>query len=67
MGERAAPVRAAAAAGLGFLGVGFDEALNAKAVPDVDVGAPQSTVPVLVIEAREDVEIARQAHEVLQA
>lgn len=66
-GARAAPVRAAAAAGLGFLSVVLDEGLNAKAVPEVDVAAPESTVPVLVIEAREDVEIARQVHEVLQA
>jgi acetate kinase len=65
VGERAAPVRAAAAAGLGFLGVVLDEGLNAKAVADADVGAPESTVLVLVIEAREDVEIALQVHELL--
>jgi len=65
VGERAAAVRAAAAAGLGFLGVVLDEALNANAVPDADVSAPESAVRVLAIEAREDAEIARQVHAVL--
>jgi acetate kinase len=65
VGERAAPVRAAAAAGLGFLGVVLDETRNAAAVPDADVGAPESAVRVLVVEAREDAEIARQVNELL--
>jgi acetate kinase len=65
VGERAAPVRAAAAAGLGFLGVVLDEAGNAAAVPDADVGAPESAVRVFAVEAREDAEIARQVHDVL--
>lgn len=65
VGERAAPVRAAAAAGLGFLGIGLDEGRNAAAVPDADVAAPDSPVRVLVVEAREDAEIARQVHELL--
>lgn len=65
IGARAAPVRSAAASGLGFVGVGLDETGNADAVPDVDVGAPGSAVRVFVIEAREDAEIARQVHEVL--
>jgi acetate kinase len=65
VGERAAPVRAAATAGLGFLGVVLDDARNAAAVPDADVGAPESAVRVLVVEAREDAEIARQVLDVL--
>jgi acetate kinase len=65
VGERAAPVRAAATAGLGFLGVVLDEARNAAAVPDADVGAPESAVRVLAVEAREDAEIARQVLDVL--
>ncbi|MGI9100063.1 MAG: acetate/propionate family kinase [Solirubrobacteraceae bacterium] len=65
VGERAAPVRAAAAAGLGFLGVVLDEARNAAAVADADIGAPESAVRVLAVEAREDAEIARQVHDVL--
>ena len=66
VGERAAPVRAAAAAGLGFLGVVLDEARNAAAVPDADIGAPESAVRVLAVEAREDAEIARQVHDLLR-
>jgi acetate kinase len=65
LGERAAPVRSAAAAGLGFVGVALDAVANADAVADVEVGAPESAVRVLVIEAREDAEIARQVHELL--
>ena len=65
VGERAAPIRAAAAAGLGFLGVLLDEGRNAAATPDADVGAPESAVRVLTVEAREDAEIARQVLAVL--
>jgi acetate kinase len=65
VGERAAPVREATAAGLRFLGVGLDETLNAHAVPDIEIGAPASRVRVFVIEAREDVEIARQVQSLL--
>jgi acetate kinase len=67
VGERAAPVRAATGAGLGFLGVALDEKLNAHAVPDAEIGAPTSTVRVFVIEAREDAEIARQVDDLLSA
>ena len=65
VGVRAAPVRAAAAAGLGFPGVALDEQPTAGAVPDVAVGAAGAGVRVLVLEAREDVEIARQVRDVL--
>jgi acetate kinase len=65
VGERAAPVRAAAVAGLGFLGVVLDDPRNAAAVPDADVGAPEAAVRVLVVQAREDAEIARQVDDVL--
>jgi acetate kinase len=67
VGEGAAPVRAAAAAGLGFLGVVLDEARNHAAVPDCDIAAPESAVRVLAIEAREDAEIARQVRDVVRA
>jgi acetate kinase len=60
VGERAPQVRAAAAAGLGFLGVALDEGRNAAAEPDTDIGAAGAPVRVLVIHAREDLEIARQ-------
>jgi acetate kinase len=65
VGEGAASVRAAAATGLGFLGVMLEETLNAGARADAEIGAPASKVRVFVIEAREDAEIARQVQELL--
>jgi acetate kinase len=65
VGEHAPAVRAAAADRLGFLGVALDEAANAGAAGDADVGAPGAAVRTLVVEAREDLEIARQVRSVL--
>jgi acetate kinase len=66
VGERSAPVRAMTAAGLGFLGIELDPARNDAAGPtDRDIGASGAAVAALVIEAREDVEIARQVRAVL--
>ncbi len=59
VGENAPAVRQAACEGLGFLGVTLDPGANASAEPDADVTARGSAVRVLVVEAREDVEIAR--------
>jgi acetate kinase len=60
VGEHAPAVRAAAAAGLGFLGVGLDERRNATATSDADIGADGADVRAVVITAREDLEMARQ-------
>ncbi|HSR25992.1 MAG TPA: acetate/propionate family kinase [Candidatus Eisenbacteria bacterium] len=65
VGERAAEVRAAAAAGLGFLGLALDAGRNADASGDADIGADGARVRVLVLRAREDLEIARQVRAVL--
>jgi acetate kinase len=51
--------------GLEFLGVGVDPRANAQAVGDVDLTATGAATQVLVIAAREDLEIARQVREVL--
>jgi acetate kinase len=59
VGERAPEVRSRAAAGLGFLGVALDEGANAAATTDADIGAPGAPARTLVIESREDLEIAR--------
>jgi acetate kinase len=59
VGERAAEVRSRAAAGLGFLGVALDDAANAAATGDAEVGAPGAPARTLVVESREDLEIAR--------
>jgi len=65
VGERSAAVRAEAARGLSFLGVQLDEDANHYAQPDADITGPASDVTVLVVGAREDLEIARQARALL--
>ncbi len=66
VGEHAAEVRARALAGLGFLGASLDEARNRAATTDMEIGASGAPVRVLVIGAREDLEIARQVRGVLE-
>jgi acetate kinase len=60
VGEHAAPIRARAAEGLGFLGVAIDGERNAVTSADGLIGAPGATVRAVVVTAREDLEIARQ-------
>jgi acetate kinase len=60
IGENAPAVRALALEGLGFLGLGLDATRNDAATVDADVSADGASARVLVIEAREDLEIARQ-------
>lgn len=60
VGEHQPMVRAAAADGLGFLGVQLDPAANQAATGDADITAAGAPVRTLVVTAREDVEIARQ-------
>ena len=59
VGENAPVVREGAADGLRFLGIGVDHGRNGGAVPDCDVTSTGSAVQVLVVRAREDLEIAR--------
>ena len=65
VGENAPPVRAAAVAGLRFLGLELGPTLNSSLGPDNDISAPGAAVPTLVIKAREDVEVAREVRRVL--
>ncbi len=65
VGERAPSIRLRATVGLGFLGIGLDERLNATVRPDAEIGAARAAVRAFVIEAREDVQIARERTEVL--
>lgn len=61
VGERSVPIRARTVAGLGFLGLEVDPARNAAGAPDREIGpAGVSSPRILVIEGREDLEIARQ-------
>jgi acetate kinase len=64
IGEHAAAIRSGAAEGLGFLGVAVDERLN-QGSGDREIGTRSAAVRTLVITAREDLEIARQARELL--
>ncbi len=66
IGEHQPPVRAEAAAGLGFLGVIIDPVRNdAAGAGDAEISAASASVRTLVITAREDVEIARQVRAAL--
>ncbi|HSS61566.1 MAG TPA: acetate/propionate family kinase [Candidatus Limnocylindrales bacterium] len=67
VGENAAPVRAAAVAGLRFLGLEVEAGVNAGMEGDGDVSASGARVPTLVVRAREDVEVAREVRRVLDA
>jgi acetate kinase len=60
-----APVIRAAGDGLAFLGVAIDHAKNQTATGDQELTAPGATVRTLVVDAREDLEIARQVRRVL--
>lgn len=64
IGEHNPAIRAAAADGLAFLGIRLDPDRN-EATTDADITHPDAAVPALVITAREDIEIARQARQVL--
>jgi acetate kinase len=65
VGERSAPIREDACRGLGFLGVALDAEANAAATGDAEVTAAGAEARVLVVEAREDLEIAGQVRATL--
>ncbi|HEX5590732.1 MAG TPA: acetate/propionate family kinase [Candidatus Limnocylindrales bacterium] len=65
VGERSAPIRERAAAGLGFLGVALDAAKNTEVAGDAEIGRAGATVRAVVVVAREDLEIAREVRAVL--
>ena len=65
VGERSPEIRGRAAAGLSFLGVALDEGANAEASPDAEIGRDGAPVRAFVVEAREDLQIAREVRRVL--
>jgi acetate kinase len=65
VGEHAPEVRAAAADGLGFLGVALDADANARATADAEIGVAGAAARTLVVTAREDLEVARQVRALL--
>jgi acetate kinase len=67
VGENSATVRQRAAERLGFLGVAIDTGGNHTAHGDRDITAAAAAVQTLVISAREDLQIAREARQLLGA
>jgi acetate kinase len=61
VGERSPEIRARAADGLRFLGVAIDEERNATSGGDREITGVGGEARTLVIQAREDLEIARQS------
>jgi acetate kinase len=67
VGENAAEVRAAAGAGLGFIGIAVDQERNGSIDKDGEIGVEGAATHTLVVHAREDLEIARQVRALLGA
>ena len=65
VGEGSPEVRRRSVDGLGFLGVALDPVRN-EATGDAVIGLDSAPVAVLVVEAREDIEIARQVRACLE-
>ncbi len=65
IGEHDTEFRTDAARALGFLGIELDESRNRSSAPDRLISGDSSRVAVLVIAAREDLEIAREVRRVL--
>ena len=65
VGEHSAAIRRRAAKRLAFLGVAVDDNRNAAGSGDRDISPNAAAVRTLVITAREDLQIAREARQVL--
>jgi acetate kinase len=63
VGENSAQVRAATGAASAFLGVEIEGAANDANPCDRVISSPKSAVPVLVLSAREDIELAAQVRQ----
>jgi acetate kinase len=65
VGQNAGSIRARTVEGLSFLGAQIDERANATLALDADVSASGATVRTVVVEAREDVQIAAEVRALL--
>jgi acetate kinase len=65
VGENSSQIRAMAAERLAHLGLAIDTSLNDAAAGDADISSPGSAVRVLVLQSREDLEIARLVRSVV--
>jgi len=59
VGENSPEVRAGTCENFKFLGIKLDASKNAQSPPDDNIAAPDSSLPVLLIRAQEDWQIAR--------
>ena len=66
IGERSAPVRRTVTERLEFLGLALGPANEAIGGSDADLSAAGARVATVLVRAREDLELARQARELLQ-
>jgi len=66
VGERSAPIRAAAGEGMSFIGIVVSAERNEAVDGDAEITLDGAAVRTLVIQAREDLEIARQVRGVLR-
>jgi acetate kinase len=67
VGENSAEIRARSVEGLGFLGLALDPDLNASAELDAEIGAAGAVARAFAVQAREDIQIAREVRGVLAA
>ena len=65
VGENSAEIRELALRGLGYLSLELDERANAEARGDDRISPAESPIAVLVLRAREDIEIATQVRRLL--
>ncbi len=65
VGENSPEIRRRTIDGLGFLGLTVDDTANAASTGDTDITASRAAARTFVIAAREDLEMARQARQLL--
>jgi acetate kinase len=65
VGEHSAPIRAAAAGRLGWLGLGIEAAVNEDADGDTVLTAAGAGVACIVVAAREDLQMTREVRDLL--
>jgi acetate kinase len=61
VGEHSSAVRLSAVRRLEFMGLAIDESANERGAPDSDIAARGSAVRILIVAAREDLQMAREA------